>query len=84
MQDSKKNPIIPALESVGVELIRKYFRRVREYHRAYREGKSGGVEVESAIKTFKSHRRVPEQKVFREVLFLQLFSVTNNVLISEV
>ena len=32
--------IIPALESVSVALIRKYFRRVREYHRAYIEGKS--------------------------------------------
>jgi transposase len=55
--------IIPALESVSVALIRKYFRRVREYHRAYREGKNGGEEVESAIKLYKSHRRVPETEI---------------------
>ena len=52
--------IVPALESVSTALIRKYFRRVREYHRAYREGKSGGSEVESAVKLYKSHRRVFE------------------------
>ena len=44
--------INPALDSVSVSLIRKYYRRVREYHRAYREGKSGGLEVESAVKLF--------------------------------
>ena len=52
--------INPALDSVTVLLIRKYFRRVREYHRAYREGKSGGAEVEEAVKLYKSHRRVSE------------------------
>ena len=52
--------INPALDSVSVSLIRKYYRRVREYHRAYREGKSGGLDVESAVKLYKSHRRVPE------------------------
>ena len=26
-----------ALDAVSVELIRKYFKKVREYHRAYRE-----------------------------------------------
>ena len=55
--------ITPAFESVSIELIRKYFRRVREYHRAYREGNCGGVEVESAVKLYKSHRRVPETEI---------------------
>ena len=49
-----------ALDSVRVDLIRKYFRRVREYHRAYREGKSGGTEVETAVKLYKSHLCVSE------------------------
>ena len=40
--------------------IAYHFRRVREYHRAYREGKSGGAEVEEAVKLYKSHRRVSE------------------------
>lgn len=49
-----------ALDSVSVSLIRKYYRKVREYHRAYREGKRSGKDVESAVKLYKSHRRVPE------------------------
>ena len=52
--------ITPALDSVGVELMRKYFRRGREYHTVYREGKGGGTEVETAVKLYKSHRRVSE------------------------
>ena len=32
--------IYTPLDSATVELIRKYFRKVREYHRAYREGNS--------------------------------------------
>lgn len=48
----------PALDSVGVELIRKFFRRVLEYERAYTEGKKAGNEVEKAIKVYKSHRRI--------------------------
>ena len=52
--------IHPALDSVSVELMRKYFRKVRENHRAYREGKKGGAAVEATIKLYKSHCRVPE------------------------
>ena len=37
----------PALNSVHVELIRKYYRLVREY-RAYREGQSGGRDIETS------------------------------------
>ena len=50
--------IIPALESVRLDTIRKYFRKCREYMQAYREGKSGGSDVESAVQQYKSHRRV--------------------------
>ena len=38
--------------------MRKYFRKVREYERAYLEGKKAGKEVEAAVKVYKSHRRV--------------------------
>ena len=48
----------PALDSVTVELMRKFFRKAREYERAYLEGKKAGKEVESAVKLYKSHRRV--------------------------
>lgn len=50
--------IDPALDSVAIDLIRKYFRRVREYERAYLEGKKAGKELEQAVKVFKSHRRI--------------------------
>ena len=50
--------IDPSLDSVSVDLIRKYFRRVREYERAYLEGKQVGKELEQAVKVFKSHRRI--------------------------
>lgn len=46
--------IQPALETVSTDLMRKYFRKVREYARAYREG------VEKALKRNKSHCRVSE------------------------
>ena len=50
--------IEPALESVDTDLIRKYFRRVREYVRGYREGFATGPELEKAVKLYKSHCRV--------------------------
>ena len=48
----------PALDFVSVELMRKFFRKTREYEKAYLEGKKAGKEVEIAIKQYKSHRRV--------------------------
>ena len=36
----------PALNSVPLDLIIKYFRRVREYARGYREGFTAGPELE--------------------------------------
>ena len=53
----------PALDSVPVELIRKYFRKVREYEKAYLEGKKAGKEVEAAVKVYKSHRRVFSENI---------------------
>ena len=49
----------PALDSVSVDLIRKYFRKARDYEQAYREGHKAGKAVEKAVKRYKSHRRVP-------------------------
>lgn len=48
----------PALDSVSMDLIRKYFRRVLEYERAYNEGKKAGRAVEKAVQVYKSHRRI--------------------------
>ena len=41
-------------------MIRKYFRKMRETMRAYREGYTAGPELENALKQYKSHRRVSE------------------------
>lgn len=54
---SLRKCVRPALDSVPLSTIRKYFRKMRDYMRAYLEGKSAGVEVESAVKLYKSHRR---------------------------
>ena len=35
-----------ALDSVNVEIIKKYYRKVREYHRAYRNNAKVGKETE--------------------------------------
>ena len=53
-----RETINPALDSVSVDLIRKFFRKVREYERAYLEGNKAGKEVEVAVKQYKPHRRV--------------------------
>ena len=55
-----RKTMVPALETVNVDLIRKFFRKARDYVRAYSEGKKTGKEVEDAVKIYKSHRRVKE------------------------
>ena len=52
--------INPAMDSVSVDLIRKYFRKVLDYDKAYLhvDGKKAGKELEQAVKVYKSHRRV--------------------------
>ena len=49
-----------ALDSVTVDLIRKYFRKVREQQRAYIKGNTFGKEMQKILKVYESHRRVPE------------------------
>lgn len=49
--------IRPSLDSVPLSTIIKFFRKMRDYMRAYLEGNSAGLEVESAVKKYKSHRR---------------------------
>ena len=41
--------IVPALESVRLDNIHKYFRKCREYMQAYLEGNAGGSNVERAV-----------------------------------
>ena len=52
--------IHPALDSVSTDLIRKYCRKARDYKKAYMDGHTAGKEMETAIKSYKSHRRVFE------------------------
>ena len=49
-----------ALHNVSVDLIRKYFRRVKEYARGYKEGFAAGPALEHAVKQYQSHRRVSQ------------------------
>ena len=58
-----QNTVTPALESVSLDAIRKYFRKSRDYIHAYREGISG-YQANEAVKKYKSHRKVPEQESF--------------------
>ena len=53
----------PALESVSTDLIRKYFRKARDYEKAYSEGLKARREVEDAVKKYKSHRRIFSETV---------------------
>ena len=50
--------INPALDSVSVDLIRKYARKARDYEAAYRAGLNAGKGVEAAVKEYKSHRKI--------------------------
>ena len=55
-----ENIIDAALDSVTVDLMTNFFRKVREYHRAYREGNSIRNDMKKIMKQYKSHRRVSE------------------------
>lgn len=50
--------VVPALESASTDTIRKYYRKAREYMKAYREGITDDVEVIKALKTYKLHCQV--------------------------
>jgi len=45
------------LISVDVDIIRKYFRKCYEYMQAYLDGK---VEIENAVKLYKSYQQIVE------------------------
>ena len=53
-----EDTIGPALDSVTVDMIRKFFRKMRDYLQAYREGHVAGPELEKAIMKCKSHHRI--------------------------
>ena len=54
-----RSAIRPALDSLSLDLIRKYFRKSRDYARAYAWGTAIGSEMASMLKKYKSHRRIP-------------------------
>ena len=54
----KLREVVPrSLDSVTTEMSDKFFRTCRDYEMAYRSG-CKGIEVEIAVKKYKSHRRV--------------------------
>lgn len=50
--------IEPSLDSISVDLIRKYFRKMREYLACYRSGVTIGPDMQKVLKEYKSHRKV--------------------------
>ncbi len=61
---SLRKTVIPALESVLHDSVKKHFMKVRHYMFAYLEGLPGGTELEKLVKQYKksikSHRRISE------------------------
>ena len=55
-----ENIVEPALESVSLDSIRKFFRKMRDYLRAYREEITIGPLMDAALKKYKSHRKIHE------------------------
>ena len=54
----KLRRIVPAaLDTVTLYHIHKHFRKCRDYHHAYMDGKTA-VDAPAKEKTYKSHRRV--------------------------
>ena len=61
--------VVPeGLDSVTLELMKKFFRTCRDYERTYRGGGSGR-EVEERVKIYKSHRRIFSENVYACFLF---------------
>lgn len=54
---SLRKSLKPALDNIPVSTLRKFFRKMRDYLRAYQEGNQGGQQVELAVTRYKSHRR---------------------------
>ena len=57
--DGLRTAVGPALDSVTVDLMHKYFRKSRDYARAYASGTTIGKDMVNALKTYKSQRRIP-------------------------
>ena len=53
-----RNILPDSLDSISVTTIRKYFRKARDYERAYGEGNKAGSGVDRAVKLYISHGRV--------------------------
>ena len=49
-----------SLNSVTLDMIRKFFRKTQETMRAYCEGLTPGPEMTNALKTYESRRRISE------------------------
>ncbi len=47
-----------SLNSVTLDMIRKFYRKTRETMKAYRAGLTPGPEMTKALKTYKNHRRI--------------------------
>ena len=45
----------PALDSLSMDLIRKFGRKARDYEHAHHDGHKAGKAVEDAVKLYKSH-----------------------------
>lgn len=48
----------PSLDRISIDLIRKYFRNMREFLAAYRDGVTMGPDMQNALKQYKSHRKI--------------------------
>ena len=60
----------PALEGVSLESICKFFRKMRDYLRAYREGISLGTEMDTALKNI-SHIAEFTRAIFNYFLYFK-------------
>ena len=56
---SLQRMVTPALASVSLDQMRKYFRKSRDYVNAFKDGHTG-YKADKVIKDYRSHRRVPE------------------------
>ena len=50
----------PALESVSLDSICKFFRKMRDHLRAYREGITIGPLMDAALNQYKFYRKISE------------------------
>ena len=58
------------LDSMSLDLIRKFSRKAHDYERTYTEGLKAGRQVEEVVKKYKSCRRVFLETIF---FFVVLF-----------